>query len=57
LPPYFALLSIEQGGQFDPLDSAHNPEAQKEPVEMSFDGAPRHAELLGDLRVIAALEQ
>jgi hypothetical protein len=51
------LPPVQQGREFDSLDTAGNSEAEKQPVEMSFHGSPRHFELAGDLGVITALQQ
>jgi hypothetical protein len=41
----------------DPLDALRDAEAQKEPIEMRFDGAARHIELTGNFFVITALQE
>jgi hypothetical protein len=51
------LPPIEQGCEFDSLDSAGNSETEKQPVEMSFDGSARHLELTCDLGIVTALQK
>ena len=48
---------VQQGRELDSLDTAGNSETEKQPVEMSFHGTPRHVELGGDLGVVASLQQ
>jgi hypothetical protein len=51
------LPPVQQGREFDSLDTAGNSKTKKKPVEMSFHGAPRHLQLTGNLGVIAALQK
>jgi hypothetical protein len=51
------LPPIEQGREFDSLDSAGNSEAEKQPVEMSFHGSACHFELAGNFGVVTALQE
>jgi len=51
------LPPVQQGRELDSLDTAGNSETEKQPVEMSLHGAPRHVELGGDLGVVASLQQ
>jgi hypothetical protein len=51
------LPPIQQGREFDSLNTAGNSETEKQPVEMSFHGSPRHIELGGDFGVVAALQK
>jgi hypothetical protein len=51
------LPPVQQGREFDSLDTASNSKTEKQPVEMSFYGSPRHIELAGDLGVITSLQQ
>lgn len=48
---------VQQGRELDSLDTAGNSETEKQPVEMSFHGTPRHVELRGYLGVVASLQQ
>jgi hypothetical protein len=51
------LPPIKQGCEFHSLDSAGDSEAEKQPVEMGFNGSARHFELAGNFRVVAALQK
>jgi len=51
------LSPVQQGREFDSLDTASNAESQKQPVKMSLYGAPRHIELGGNLGVVATLQK
>jgi hypothetical protein len=51
------LPPVQQGGEFDSLDASGDSETEKQPVEMSFHGAPGHFELAGNFRVVTALQQ
>jgi len=51
------LPPVQQGCEFDSLDTAGNPETKKQPVEMSFHSSPRHFELSGNLGVVTALQK
>jgi hypothetical protein len=51
------LSPVQQGGEFDSLDTAGNSKTEKQPVEMSFHGSPRHVELAGYFGVVASLQQ
>jgi hypothetical protein len=51
------LPPVQQGREFDSLDTAGNSETKKKPVEMSFHGAPRHLELTGNFGIVAALQK
>lgn len=48
---------IQESCQFDPLDSAGDSEAQKEPVEVRLYRAQGDIEVLRDFLVAAALQQ
>jgi hypothetical protein len=51
------LPPVQQGREFDSLDTAGNSEPQKQPVEMGLYRPPRHFQLAGDLGVVTALQQ
>jgi protein-S-isoprenylcysteine O-methyltransferase Ste14 len=51
------LPPVKQGREFYSLDSARNPEAEKQPVKVGFYGSARHFELGGDFCVITALQK
>jgi hypothetical protein len=51
------LPPIEQGGEFDSLDSAGDSETEEQPVEMSLHGSARHLELGGNLGIVTALQE
>lgn len=48
---------VQQGRELDSLDSVGDSEAKEQPVEVRLDGAPRHFQLAGNLRVITTLQQ
>jgi len=51
------LPPVQQGCEFDSLDTAGDSETKEQPIEMSFHGTPCHIELAGDFGVIASLQQ
>jgi hypothetical protein len=51
------LPPVQQGCEFDSLDTAGDSETQKQSVEMSLNSAPRHFELAGDLGVVTTLQK
>jgi hypothetical protein len=51
------LPPIQQGREFYSLDTIIDSETKKQPVEVSFYGAPRHLELAGNFGVVAALQK
>jgi hypothetical protein len=51
------LPPVQQGSEFDSLDTAGNSESEKQPVEMSLHGSPRHVQLAGNFSIVATLQQ
>jgi len=51
------LPPIQQGREFDSLDTTSDAKTKKKPVEMGFHGSPRHVELSGDFGVVTALQK
>jgi hypothetical protein len=51
------LSPVQHSREFDPLDSAFDPESNKKAVEVSFDGPLGDVKVPSDLRVVAALQQ
>jgi len=51
------LPPVQQGCEFDSLDTAGDSETKEQPIEMSFHGTPCHIELAGDFGVIASLQK
>jgi len=51
------LPPVQQGREFHSLDTAGDSETEKQPIEMSFYGSPRHLELTGDLGVVTTLQK
>jgi len=51
------LSPVQQGREFDSLDTAGDSKTQKQPVEMSLHGSSCHVELRGNLGVVAALQE
>jgi hypothetical protein len=49
------LPPVQQGRELHSLDATVNPEAQKQTIEVRFDGPAGHFELARDLGVIATL--
>jgi hypothetical protein len=51
------LPPVQQGREFDSLDSTSDAETQKQSIEMRLDGSPRHLELTGDFSVVTTLQK
>jgi len=51
------LPPIENGCEFDPLDTAGNCKSQEKTIKVRFHRAPGHLELSGNLRIVATLQQ
>jgi hypothetical protein len=51
------LSPVQQGGEFDSLDSAGNSETEEQPVKMRLYGSARHIQLAGNFGVITALQK
>ena len=51
------MTPIQQGCKLDPLNSAHDPEPQIEPAEMSLHRARCDVEVLADLDVVTSQKQ
>jgi hypothetical protein len=51
------LPPVQQGCEFDSLNSTGNSKPQKKPVEMRFHGSPGHFELAGDFCVVTSLQE
>jgi len=51
------LPPIEQGCEFDSLDSTGNSETEEQPVKVSFHSSARHLELAGNFSIVAALQE
>ncbi|MFY9742872.1 MAG: hypothetical protein WA252_17170 [Candidatus Sulfotelmatobacter sp.] len=48
---------IEQGCEFDSLDSTGDSETEEQPVKVGFHGPARHLELAGDFGIVTALQE
>jgi hypothetical protein len=51
------LPPVQQGREFHSLDTIIDSETEKQSVEVSLYGAPRHLKLAGNLGVVAALQK
>jgi hypothetical protein len=51
------LPPVQQGCEFNSLDSAGNSETKKQPVEMCFYRSARHVQLTRDFGVVAPLQK
>jgi hypothetical protein len=51
------LPPIQECREFDPLNPTGNAKPQKKPVEMRLHCSPSHIQLLGDISVVASLQQ
>jgi hypothetical protein len=51
------LPPIQNGGELDSLNAAIDSKSEEKPVEVSLYRTTGHVELLGDFRVITALQQ
>jgi hypothetical protein len=51
------LPPVQQGREFDSLDTTGNSETKEQPVEMSFHSTPCHVELGCDFGVVASLQE
>jgi hypothetical protein len=51
------LPPVQQGREFDSLDTAGNSEPQEQPVKVGLYCSTSHFELAGNLGVIASLQQ
>jgi hypothetical protein len=51
------LPPVQQGREFHSLDTTGDSETEKQPVEMSLHGSPRHLELHCNFGVVTTLQQ
>jgi hypothetical protein len=51
------LPPVQQGREFDSLNTAGDSKTQEQAVEMCFDGSSRHLQLAGDFGIITALQK
>jgi hypothetical protein len=51
------LPPVQQGREFDSLNTAVNSKTKKQPVEMGLYSSPRHLQLRSDLGVVATLQK
>jgi len=51
------LPPVQQGREFDSLDTAGDSEPQEQPVKVGLHSSTRHFELAGNLGVVASLQK